>query len=112
MSIPGVIFMFRPPVHNLGQNCLLPDRPNFDLNIKFDQISCHIVVYVKQVWSALNLYVKFVSAKGPQDVISRELMISGLNRDYVTQAKTLKRNVLMIAFPEPGVEPVRVFSST
>ena len=46
------------------------------------------------------------SANEPQDIISRELMISGLNRDYVTRAKTLKRNVLMIAFPEPGVEPV------
>ena len=58
------------------------------------------------------MYVKYFSAKGLQDVISRELMISGLNQDYVTQAKTLKRNVLMIAFPEPEVEPVRFVSST
>ena len=43
MSFPEIILMFRPPIHNSGQNCLLPEWPNFDLNKKFDQISCYIL---------------------------------------------------------------------
>ena len=45
MSLPDIIFMFRSHIHNSGQNCLLPDRPNFGLNIKFDQISCYILFH-------------------------------------------------------------------
>ena len=49
--------------------------------------------------------MKYFSVKGPQDFLSRELMISRLAQDYITRAKTLGSHVLMIAFPEPGVEP-------
>ena len=45
MSFPDIILMFRPPIHYSGQNCLLPDWPNFDLNMKFDQISCYILFH-------------------------------------------------------------------
>ena len=32
-------------MHNSGQKCLLPDRSEFGLNIKFDPITCYILFH-------------------------------------------------------------------
>ena len=32
-------------MHNSGKKCLLPDRPDFGLNIKFDPITCYILFH-------------------------------------------------------------------
>ena len=42
MSFLAFIFMFRPPYTIQALNGLLPNRPNFGLNIKFDCISWYI----------------------------------------------------------------------
>ena len=42
MSFVAVIFMFRPQYTIQALNCLLHNRPDFGLNIKFDCISCYI----------------------------------------------------------------------
>ena len=39
--ISGNYFYVWASMHNSGHKCLLPDRPEFDLNIKFDPI--HVI---------------------------------------------------------------------
>ena len=38
-------FYVQASIYNRGQKCLLPDRPDFGLNIKFEQISCYILFH-------------------------------------------------------------------
>ena len=63
MSFPDIIFMFRPPIHNSGKKCLLPDRPDFGLNIKFDPITCYVLFH--RFLDMLMSFLEVIFAFGP-----------------------------------------------
>ena len=44
MSFTAIIFTFGLPC-TIQVKCLLPDRPDFGLNIKFDPITCYILFH-------------------------------------------------------------------
>ena len=55
--ISGNYFYDWASMHNSGHKCLLPDRPEFGLNIKFDPIASNILFY-----RSLDMPMSFLAA--------------------------------------------------
>ena len=77
MLFRDLIFKFGPPGQYSGKNGLLPDRPNFGLNIKFDQIShSNYILYPRFLDMQMSFLAAIFTLRLPYiirhaDVISR-----------------------------------------
>ena len=61
-DISAIVYVWAT-IHNSGQKCLLLDRPDFVLNIKFDCISCYISFH--RFSGMLMSFLAVISMFGP-----------------------------------------------